>query len=44
VIDAIRWLEQRGYDVSYLSDVDVHEDPAQLLHQRAYLSLGHDEY
>jgi hypothetical protein len=42
--DAIHWLEREGYDLSYISDVDVHEDPTQLLHHRAYISLGHDEY
>src|SRR6266516_2956886 len=42
--DAIRWLERQGYDLSYLSSVDLHADPAQLLHHRAYLSIGHDEY
>ncbi len=42
--DAIHWLERRGYDVSYISSVDLHEDPAQLLGHRVYLSLGHDEY
>ncbi len=43
-VDAIRWLEQQGYDLSYISSVDLHEDPAQLLQHRAYLSLPHDEY
>src|SRR2546421_3481927 len=42
--DAIRWLERRGYDLSYMSSVDVHADPAQLQNHHAYLSLGHDEY
>ena len=42
--DAIHWMERQGYDLSYISDVDLHEDPGQLLHHRAYLSLGHDEY
>jgi hypothetical protein len=41
---SIRWLERQGYNVSYISDVDLHNDPAQLLHYSAYLSLGHDEY
>jgi hypothetical protein len=43
-IDTIRWLERQGFDLSYASSVDLHEDPAQLLHHRAYLSIGHDEY
>ena len=42
--DAIHWFERQGYDLSYISSVDLHEDPAQLLQHRAYLSLGHDEY
>src|SRR6266571_1058289 len=41
---AIHWMESRGYDFSYISDVDLHEKPTQLLDHRAYLSLGHDEY
>ena len=41
---AIHWLERQGYDLSYMSSVDLHEDPGQLLQHRVYLSLGHDEY
>jgi hypothetical protein len=43
-IDAIRWLERQGYDLSYASSVDLHSNPAQLLQHRTYLSIGHDEY
>jgi hypothetical protein len=43
-IDGIRWLEHNGYDVSYISSVDLHERPEQLLNHRAYLVFGHDEY
>jgi hypothetical protein len=43
-VNAIRWLERQGYDLSYISGVDLHENPAQLLSHQAYLSLGHDEY
>jgi len=43
-VDSIRWLERQGYDLAYISSIDLHEDPGQLLHHRAYLSLGHDEY
>ncbi len=42
--DAIHWMERQGYDLSYMSNVDLHNDPAQLLNHRAYISLGHDEY
>ena len=38
------WLEQNGYDVSYISNVDTHADPAALLRVRGFLSVGHDEY
>lgn len=43
-IDAIRWMERQGYDLSYISSVDLDEHPEQLLKHRAYISLGHDEY
>jgi hypothetical protein len=47
----VRWLEKNGYDVSYGTDVDTHENqfdelsgkPMLLLH-KAFLSVGHDEY
>jgi len=42
--NAIHWLERQGYDLSYVSSTDLHENPSLLLHHRAYLSLGHDEY
>lgn len=42
--DAIHWLESKGYDLTYISNVDLHHDPGQLLNHRAYISLGHDEY
>lgn len=41
----LAWLERNGYDVSYLSGVDVSVDGAALLtNHRVYLSSGHDEY
>jgi hypothetical protein len=43
-IDAIRWMERMGYDLSYATSVDLHERSDQLLSHKAYLSLGHDEY
>jgi hypothetical protein len=42
--DAIHWLERQGYDLSYISSVDLHEQPAQLLQYKAYISIGHNEY
>jgi len=38
------WMEQRGYDVSYISNMDTHADPAGLLRGKAFISVGHDEY
>lgn len=44
VIDAIRWMERNGYDLSYVSSVDINDHPDLLLTHRAFLALGHDEY
>lgn len=38
------WLEKEGYDVSYISQMDVHNDGPSLLRGKVYLSVGHDEY
>ncbi len=38
------WLEQQGYDVTYISNHDTHADPAGLGRARGMLSVGHDEY
>ncbi len=40
----VRWLESQGYDVSYYTSIDVHRTPLQVLSQRVFLSVGHDEY
>jgi hypothetical protein len=40
----VRWLERSGYDVSYTTNVDVHEQADMLQSHRAFLSVGHDEY
>jgi len=45
-LNMLRWLERQGYDVSYITDLDTHENPGVLsanLH-KAFLSVGHDEY
>lgn len=38
------WLEQHGYDVTYTSNLDTHQDPEGLLRVKGFLSVGHDEY
>ncbi len=38
------WLEQHGYDITYISNQDTHSDPAGLLRAKGFLSVGHDEY
>jgi hypothetical protein len=40
----VRWLEKNGYDVTYLSDLDVQNNPHALLNHRALLIVGHSEY
>ena len=38
------WLEQHGYDVSYISNIDTHVDRTGLLRAKGFISVGHDEY
>ncbi len=38
------WLEKNGYDVTYVSNLDLHTDPAGLKRVKGFLSVGHDEY
>ena len=38
------WLEQKGYEVSYCSNIDIERDSAVLNRCKAFLSVGHDEY
>ncbi|MEA2359025.1 MAG: hypothetical protein QOI62_2285 [Solirubrobacteraceae bacterium] len=43
-IQLVRFLEREGYDVTYTTDVDVHNDPGELLRHRLVIVAGHDEY
>ena len=36
--------ERLGLDVTYWTDIDLHERPELLMNHRALVSLGHDEY
>ncbi|WP_425956181.1 DUF4082 domain-containing protein [Xylanimonas sp. McL0601] len=40
----VRFLEQNGYDVSYLAGVDTARSGSLLRNHRTFLSVGHDEY
>ena len=41
---SLKWLEMKGYDVTYTTDVDAHANPQRLLDHKGFLSVGHDEY
>jgi hypothetical protein len=38
------WMEQQGYDVSYISNIDTHLDGPGLQRTKGFISVGHDEY
>ncbi len=40
----LHFLEESGYDVSYVTDVDTDRDPGELLRHRMVVVAGHDEY
>jgi hypothetical protein len=40
----VRWMERQGYDIKYITNLDLHEDPAILNQAKAFISTGHDEY
>ncbi len=40
----VYWLEEMGYDVSYLSNTDLDTNGSLLLNHKAYISPAHDEY
>jgi hypothetical protein len=42
--DFVRWAESRGFDLTYLTNLDVDRDSTLLIGQKLFLSLGHDEY
>jgi N,N-dimethylformamidase beta subunit-like protein len=42
--DMLGFLEREGYEVTYATDIDTHENPAGLLLHNGFLSVGHDEY
>ncbi len=40
----VRFLEREGFDVSYVTNVDVHRDAQLVAKHRVFVSTGHDEY
>ena len=39
-----RWLESQSYDISYVTNLDVHTNPQFMQNHQVFLSVGHDEY
>ncbi|MEY9858720.1 hypothetical protein ABH935_004335 [Catenulispora sp. GAS73] len=40
----IYWLEENGYDVSYISGIDATTDAQSVSNHKVFISSGHDEY
>jgi DNA-binding beta-propeller fold protein YncE len=40
----LQWLEMKGYDVAYVTNLDVDQNPEVLANRLLFLSVGHDEY
>lgn len=40
----VRFLERNGYDVSYVTNLDVHRDTNIVANHPVFVSMGHDEY
>ena len=43
-VPLVYWIEQQGYDVSYISNVDTYTDGPGLQRAKGFISVGHDEY
>ncbi len=40
----VRFLEERGYDVAYVTNVDIDRTPSLLQNRKLFATAGHDEY
>ena len=40
----VYWLEKSGYDITYISDTDLDQQPSLLLTHKLYISGSHAEY
>lgn len=43
-LNTLRFLEREGYDVSYCTNIDTHQNSNLFARCRSFLSCGHDEY
>jgi hypothetical protein len=43
-VQNVAWLEQQGYDTTYVTSLDLHQAGSQLTSHRAFVSPAHDEY
>jgi hypothetical protein len=43
-LNMLRFLEREGYDLTYCTNLDTHENQNLLNNRKAFLSVGHDEY
>ena len=41
---AIQWIEENGYDVSYIAGIDTATNGSLLLNHKIFMDVGHDEY
>lgn len=41
---AVRFAEEHGLDVTYVTDIDLSQNPSLLEHHKALISLGHNEF
>ncbi len=40
----VRWMESKGYDIAYVTSVDLEQNPNLLLSHKVFMNTGHDEY
>jgi chitodextrinase len=43
-MNTIRWLEKSGYDLTYSTNLDTHENGQRIMNYRGFISVPHDEY
>ncbi len=43
-LNTLRFMEREGYDVTYCTNIDTHQNPNVFYRANSFLSVGHDEY